>query len=450
MAKKFPHTAQVERRGIALCQTVVAEMNHIWREKAVSDVGIDGEIELVDPASDEALGRLLLVQSKARSGPFDRETNMSFTFRCSSDDLKYWLSSTAPVILVCSHPDQKQAWFKNLPAWFSTEARLRSRTVEFDKTTDRFDVSASQRLLDWGVPASTGIYLQPAPRPETLTTNLLRVEHMADSIHVAPSRVRGWRDVNALLRKAGHDPVDDVVWREKQLFSFRRLDQPPLDALVDDTPESLATDELADSKADDNRLLVRLLNNTLHEINRGRLIWHRERGYFYFPASPTLESYKVSSGRSSGGRTVFAKYTDKATGERAISYRHYALRCQFLHLEDGWFLALEPTYHFTIDGYKESRFAGESLKKIKGFERNEAVGSLIKFWAEFLRSKNDLFSTPDQRIRFGLLAQVDVGHGIDDSFWKPRYDDPVATDEEAIDLTESPKSEQFSLLEGMA
>jgi len=68
MPKRFPSTAQVERQGVALCASVVADMGHIWREKGVSDVGIDGEIELVDPTTRRALGRLLLVQSKAVAG----------------------------------------------------------------------------------------------------------------------------------------------------------------------------------------------------------------------------------------------------------------------------------------------------------------------------------------------------------------------------------------------
>lgn len=418
--KRYPHAARVERGGVAICATVVAEMGHIWREKSVSDVGIDGEIELVDPSTDKATGRLLLVQSKARTA-FDGETDSSFRFTCTEDDLEYWLSGTAPVLLVMTHPDTGDAWFKNLDVWFTEDpTRRKSRIVRFDKDADRFTKNAARRLLDWGAPASSGLYLRPPPRQETLLSNLLRVDYMADSVHAAPSSISGWADANARLRKAGYDAVDDIVWRDGQVWSFRRLDEPPLDALADETPERLATDELADSKSDDDRrLLVRLLNNTLREVNRSGLAFDKKHRYLYFPATESLQPLVVNPTRSGRGRTVFESYKDKATGSRVVHYRHYALQFQFLHLDEGWFLALNPTYHYTIDGHRPSKFGGEYVKKIKRMEGHDAVGYLVKFWAGYLRTQHHLFSTPDQRLRFGGLAEFDVNHGIDDKYWKP-------------------------------
>jgi hypothetical protein len=424
VAKKHSKSAQVDRQAINLCASIVGDMKHIWREITVSDVGIDAEIELVDPATDNATGRLLLVQSKGRTAPFDRETDDSFTFRCSPEDLEYWMTATAPVLLVCSHPAQRLAWFKNLHVWFDDPQRRRARTVEFDKKADSLDVSASQRLLDWAVPASTGIYLQPPPKAESLATNLLRVEHLGPYIYAAPSDVRGWSDVNARLRAAGRDLVDDVAWRSNTLFSFRRLDQPPLDALVDDAPERFDVEEFAEAESDDDRhLVVRLLNNTLKDMFRGHLSWHRDRQFFYFPATADLQPRKVRVDKRGTGRTVFQRYSSEDASDRSTYYRHYALRAQFQRIDEGWVLALEPTYHFTVDGRTESRYAPELLSGIKRLERQQAVAHLVRFWAGYLRGDYDLFSTRDPRIRFGTLAQVDVDRGIDDAYWKPDTSD---------------------------
>lgn len=54
--KRSTESARIERLGVALCHSVVADMGHIWRDKAV-DYGIDGEIELVDEG--RVLGRVL-------------------------------------------------------------------------------------------------------------------------------------------------------------------------------------------------------------------------------------------------------------------------------------------------------------------------------------------------------------------------------------------------------
>jgi Domain of unknown function (DUF4365) len=133
MPKRFPATAQLARQGVDLCASVVHNMGHIWREKGISDVGIDGEIELVDPSTRAVLGRMLLVQSKARSVPFDHETDDGFSFRCTEDDLEYWLSASAPVVLVCSHPKEKRAWFKNVSAWFGEQPNRRPESSSSTK-----------------------------------------------------------------------------------------------------------------------------------------------------------------------------------------------------------------------------------------------------------------------------------------------------------------------------
>jgi hypothetical protein len=294
-------------------------------------------------------------------------------------------------------------------------------------------------MLEWGVPATTGIYLRPPPRPETLTTNLLRVEYIAPVIHVASTAVRGWKDINERLRAAGHHSVSDVVWRDKLIYSFRPLDVPPLDVLADDASERLTTEELADSKSeDDRRLVVHLLNNTLREMHH-ELRWHRDRQFLYFPPTGELQARRIKATRGGSGRTVFASYRDRDTNTRIVYCRHYALRSQFLHLDDGWFLALNPTYHFTRDGKAESRYAGEYLKKIKQIEGHQAVASLTNFWAAYLRTRHDLFSTPDQRIRFGLLADLDLAHGIDDALWKPR--DKTALVDLGAETVEQPSLE---------
>ncbi|HOU28022.1 MAG TPA: hypothetical protein PLB39_01005 [Thermoleophilia bacterium] len=51
----------------------------------------------------------------------------------------------------------------------------------------------------------------------------------------------------------------------------------------------------------------------------------------------------------------------------------------------------------------------------------------MKFWAGYLRTKHNLFARPDQRLRFGRLAEFDVDHGIDDLYWKPTDAQPTRT-----------------------
>lgn len=64
--KTHGRTARVERAGVLHCARVVNEMKRIWRERPISDVGIDGDIEIVEPATETPTGRFLFVQGQRR------------------------------------------------------------------------------------------------------------------------------------------------------------------------------------------------------------------------------------------------------------------------------------------------------------------------------------------------------------------------------------------------
>jgi hypothetical protein len=402
---------------------MVTAMGHLWREKGV-DYGVDGEIELVNDG--QALNRVLWVQSKAQGDAqrFSGETERGFRYMCRQVDIDYWLSGTAPVILVCSHPDSVQAWFKHLPSWFADAKRRRERYVEFDKEHDRFDASAGRALLNLGADAASGVYLRPPPRHETLTTNLLAVDHVADQVHLAPSRCHDWSDANPRLIKAGHDLMSDVVFHGGNVYSFRRFDEPPLDVLADGAPEMIGTEELVGTGTETEIQLLRwLLNATVKDIFGRDLRFHPDRHYLYFRAPADGKDRKLRVGRGSG-RTVVQRY-EPAEGATWTAYsRHYALDSQFVLADGSWFLTLAPTYHFTSDGRADSAFSSRLLSKIKMIEGHEAIRSQTTFWARYLGQTATLLTgPPDPRLRFGRLVTADVERGIDDRSWKPRPSD---------------------------
>src|SRR5258708_2662513 len=96
--QNFPRSAQIERKGIIRIATVCAQMGHIWRETSCSDVGFDGEIELVE--GDKATGQIIKVQGKAGRSYIRNEKPNGFDFYADSNHLEYWRLATNPVILV--------------------------------------------------------------------------------------------------------------------------------------------------------------------------------------------------------------------------------------------------------------------------------------------------------------------------------------------------------------
>jgi hypothetical protein len=425
--KKFPKTATIERRGIALCESVVTDMGFVWREKGV-DLGIDGEIELIDAGS--AMGRVLWVQCKAQhdATPFPGENDRGFTYTCRQVDINYWLSGTAEVLLVCAHPESREAWFKHVHSWFRDPARLRDRKVHFDKAADRFDASAARRLLELGVESAVGIYLSPPPRDEELVSNLLAVDHLASTVHHVETKCRGWAEAGPRLVRAGTPHISDVVFHGGEAWSFRRFDVPPLNCLADGAPESLAVDELADStNPADELLLRRLLYATLKDQTGRDLKQDPDTKHFYFKAFKGQADRRYKTGSRRGrGRTVVKRY-EPSNGDTWTAYtRHMAFDCQFLRADRRWYVALLPTYHFTSDGDNESPFAPTLLTGIKQIEGHEAIRSQTRFWAEYLAGRTDLFTDEqDPRLRFGELVTTGVDRGIDDRSWKPLTQDEL-------------------------
>jgi len=87
---------------------------------------------------------------------------------------------------------------------------------------------------------------------------------------------------------------------------------------------------------------------------------------------------------------------------------------------DGvWVFKIDPAYHFTRDGVRESIFSSEQLAKIKRMERNAAVKGLVEHWALFLPQgqSDSLFGVGGKRIEFGQLATVTVDASIDERAW---------------------------------
>jgi len=422
--KRFTESARIGEAGMALIGMLVAEMGFIWHPRRV-DHGIDGEIELVSP-NGAALNRVLLVQSKARERRFAGEDDSGFWWLCDESDIGYWLAGNAPVLLVCSHPDTREAWWVSVKQALADPAARSSRRVRFDKRQDRMDTSAAGRLLELALPVSEGVYLRPPPRPEILLSNLLRVDYMADVVWSAPTRVADRREGYERLRAAGPvaaGPVaaDWVLWGG-EVFSFRRLGDAPLAPLVDGPAKSTLTQELASSKSDDARnLLVQVCNRTLEDAHAHQLRWYGKHNYLYFRATEDLSplTIKVDGGN---GRTVFSVHPSKRDPSRVAYYRHYALERQFLCLDGDWYLELNPTYHYTWKGVHNSRWAAGYLAGIKRIEGHQAVRRLTTFWAGYLRGLRapSLFDRPpDARLRFGWLVEFPVDRGIDDAAWKP-------------------------------
>lgn len=416
MTKTYTKQSQTGEAGVALIGQIVTGMGFVWHPRRV-DHGVDGEIELVDVVKRAPLNRVVFVQSKASTLPFPGEDEHGFHYDATPDDVEYWTQANAPVIVVCSHPPTREAWWA--PASQAEPlGERRTRRIRFDKARDRLGDDSGPALLSLDSPASPGLSASPTARSERLVSNLLAVESLAPTIWMTPTWLRTPRDAVQILRSSG-EHCNDWVLGDGMLFSFTRPDGSPLERLVDGAPEALDTSEWSESKdPDTRRQFVRLLNQVLVD-SRSTALRRHPRGSLFFRPSKDLMPVRITVGRSARGRTVFERYTDRADHDRVRHYRHYSVKANFVRLDNHWFAELQPSYHYTFDGHREVPWSDELRKGIKRLEKNDAVRRLVEFWAAYLGPDTSLFGTNDDRLVFGDLRTFDVDRGIHDPAWRP-------------------------------
>jgi hypothetical protein len=425
--KKIASQVLIGQRGINLVERRVLEMGCSWTAAGQVEAGIDGFIELRDPATGELSGGQIFVQSKATTLPFQGETDEHFEFLCDERDLEYWLSGTAPVILVCSQPDRDRAYWIPVKEHFADPVRRQKRKALFNKDTDRLDRDALPALLRLGVRPEAGVYLDPPPRPEELLSNLLTIEQMPEQVVMAPALLSRPGEVAAALREFGGPRQTQWILTNQRLLAFHDLHQPQWAEVCDQgAVDTFALPEWATS---DDPQRQRELEDLLRQVLRVTLAgfgvrYDRDLRLYFFRATSNLRPRRVQyrSEQKWARRTVFEGHPSKSDRQRIAFYRHSALRARFRRLDERWLLQLSPDYHFTSDGERSHPYREEYLSGIKRLEQESAVRGQVVMWADLLGRGTSGFL--DAGLRFGQLLRFTAVAGVPDELWAGS-DEPV-------------------------
>jgi len=433
MSPKIVHRNTIlGQQGINLIERMILEMGYLWHPRTTFDAGIDGTIELRDPAGGKALNAIIAVQSKATAGKFNNENPRTFTFYCEERDLTYWLQGNLPVILVVSRPATNEAYWVSVKDYFRDPARHKSRAVHFSKETDRLDKDAAPRLLTLGVQPTTGVYLAPTPKAETLFSNLLRT-HTPNSIYVARTDLRMPWQVWHVMKQLKWQAGSEWLLTHKFMLSFNDLSTYPWTQVCEQgTVEQHDAAEWSHSDNPDRRNeFAALLKQTLRQKLRDFEVRYNDyHECFYFRATRNLNPRRIEYQgiNRKTDRIVFEGYPKRKDPTTNLSapithYRHAACQARFHFMKDSWFLEITPTYYFTMDGLHTYRYHEERLKGIKRLERNAAVLGQVVMWASILTKPADLFTPAYPFLSLGPVLTFPVDFGLDEGSWVPNEDD---------------------------
>jgi hypothetical protein len=424
--KKISDADMIGQTGINLIEKTCLDMGFVWSPTGL-EAGIDGYIEIRHEGG-EVTNCIIQVQSKATDRPFEAETSTSFEFRCSQRDLDYWLRGNAPVILVRSRPRTNEAYWVSLKEYFKDPARRKNAKIVFDKNQDRFDLKAKPLLERLAVRPDSGLYLGTPRKGEVVFSNLLEVADLPTKYYVASTEYRTRGELFAALRELRKPVHGEWVLIGKMLTSFHDLGEFPWTRVCDqgtieqqDAREWALTDDPVRQ-----RHFVQLLNSCLREqLYRKGVKFSRESQCYYFRADLDLSEreYSYQSREHRTSRSVFKGYPSRRDPSRMSYYRHSALVGKFVRYGTGWYLQITPTYHFTRDGYRMSRYAPDLLSGIKRLETNQAVCGQVIMWAHLLTERS-LFDEGPEFLDFGALLDFELDVGLDDDAWLKIEDDP--------------------------
>ncbi len=425
VAKKIGQSDIIGEQGIALIRQVVLAMNFMFYETGGVEAGIDGIIELRDEKTGEVSNRLLQVQGKATTLPFSAETKDSFEFGCSEADIEYWRGGTAPVILVVARPADGVAYWKSIRHWFADPDHLKSRKVVFDKKRDAFTKDAKAALIDIANSAAPGSISPIVRKSEELTINLLKAS-FAKKVYWAPTKYKDNKTFGAALRAIDARAPNEWFVKGGAVTSFNELDG-TLWRRVCETgaTEEFNTAEWATSDdADRTRDFVQLLNRCLNSLVFPTVRFDKKEGAYYFnkPRERAELNYKYKSVQNETSRRVVGRYGKKKDKAQTSYYRHSGFWGRFVRYDAEWFLEVNPTYHFTIDGVKPSKFQGDLLKKIKEIENNAAVFGQFVMWQNFLTNagKSDLVRPAYPFLSLEAVPSFALDVGVPDDLWISR------------------------------
>lgn len=433
-------------KGVALIHHTVSEMGFVWNALHL-EAGIDGIIEIRDAVTAEVTNCIIQVQSKAGSSYFKAETETGFEFLCDERDLDYWMRGNAPVVLVVSRPEKNEAYWTSVKDYFRDPKRRKSRKIQFSKSADRFDVSCRERLAALALPVDSGHYLTSLPQPDTLICNLLPVADYPNRLFRAKTKLRYPSQVWEQLNGGSERAKPEWLLHDGYLYAFHDLTFPPWTKFcLDSTIRNLATSDFAYSEDTNQKyVFVRMLGVCLREIlGRQGVRFSKDRKHYFFRSTLDFAEKKV------GGLAVFKGYQSKTTPDRIAYYRHRAAELDFVRFDGQWFLQVTPTYHFTQNGWKLSRYFDERLSGIKQLERqNKTHLRQLRMWEEVLRQTH-LYVAPEkpkQRslfeedaatspppipytlLSFDPLAEFDVDWNVPESAWLPQPADDSDADE---------------------
>lgn len=433
VGKKLSPNQLLGQRGELLAAERALSMGFAFQGFNRLETGVDGMLEVRDPATHAMLARWIGAQVKATErGHYTAETDSGFEYLLDPSDLAYWGNSNIPVIIILVRIEDGSMYWKPVDHGQSGEPRR----LVFDKVRDVFDVSAADSVAALSiVKGEFGSYVPPMLSGDPLHLNLVRMI-LPPEIFVAQSPFRSGREaIKEMMSHAGPHFFDWVI-HDRVFWSLRDPRGTAVSNVIDEeTLEAVETEALSDPEdiADENAF-IDLLRRSVEAQVRDDLAFHKDSRSLYFKAVAAGHARKYAYRSLQNATEADVVSVHEKAGRDAIM-RHHAFSPRYQRIGGEWSVSISPTFVFTSDGYNPHPASSVMLAGKKKLERTGAVRGQILMWRHLLVASGtpprDLLVDQSQldprpRIQFEPIEPIIMDVCVPEEAWK--RDDPHAAD----------------------
>ncbi|KYG73612.1 hypothetical protein AWW68_13050 [Roseivirga spongicola] len=224
---------------------------------------------------------------------------------------------------------------------------------------------------------------------------------------------------------------EDWVIHGQQLISFRDFTKDvSLAGLVDQgTSTELSIEEFCFDE-DKKRVFKNLLNAVLREyLKTVKFEWYHPDKIFRIksPNADMPKEVKVTwkLNKKPQPRSVISEIWNK-NKTHIICFRHLAFSSSIFEFDGRWFFSINPTYSFTTNGYRKSRFSQYYMTGKKQNDDNKSIYHDLRFilWnIKKLDSPSEMFqATLPYDFKIGDFEEFKSGFAIKDDEWNPKQE----------------------------
>jgi len=199
------------------------------------------------------------------------------------------------------------------------------------------------------------------------------------------------------------------TFHDGKLFTFSNFDDhTALMSIVDKgSIEELDSNELYDSEyVEYENVFKSLLQGQVREQVKDYCIGFDmfEKQYYFQPEDKEQISRKEKwIGLKAAQRTVFERVESKKEPGKVAHFKHLSFQLTFVKIQDQFHAMIVPSWLYTYNTHRRSRFHDKLVSKQKGLENNQAVRNLTRFVSYFLAQMDAQLG---ESIKFEQLIQL--------------------------------------------